>query len=111
MDLTKVTCVTSAARERRQARPCLDSNLRGRAPIEVDIIRPLRSLSTPKATPMFFVEPMRVTTLLLAASAVLSPGLGAQQTSAAHQSAPVPAAGAVLRSSPVAIDGRIDEEA
>ena len=60
---------------------------------------------------MPFAKPMRTASLSLAASALLTAVLGAQQISAAHQSAPVPAIGAVLRSSPVTIDGRLDEEA
>jgi hypothetical protein len=60
---------------------------------------------------MPFANPMRAATFTLAASALLTSVLRAQQTSGAHQSAPVPAAGAVLRSSPVTIDGRLDEDA
>ena len=39
------------------------------------------------------------------------PPLGAQQANAAHQSAPVPAISAALRTAPISIDGRLDEDA
>jgi len=61
---------------------------------------------------MPFDIPVRALSLTLATGAVLSSTLAAQQASnAAHQSAPVPAIGAALRTSPVSIDGRLDEDA
>jgi hypothetical protein len=61
---------------------------------------------------MPFAIPVRALALAVATGAVLSGTLAAQQASnAAHQSAPVPTIGAALRTSPVSIDGRLDEEA
>ncbi|HEU4721975.1 MAG TPA: DUF5916 domain-containing protein [Gemmatimonadaceae bacterium] len=60
---------------------------------------------------MPFAVPVRAFALALAVSVVVAPSLRAQRANAAHQSAPVPAAGAVLRAGPVAIDGRLDDEA
>ncbi len=59
---------------------------------------------------MKFDIPYRALGLSVAAAATLSTSLAAQQSNA-HQSAPVPSAGAALRTSPVSIDGRLDEDA
>ena len=42
---------------------------------------------------------------------LFAPALVAQQAASAHAAAPVPSIGAVLRASPVSIDGKLDEEA
>jgi hypothetical protein len=60
---------------------------------------------------MPLVIPARSLRLATAAGLLLSPTLRAQQTSGAHQSAPVPAASAMRRSAAISIDGRLDEEA
>jgi hypothetical protein len=60
---------------------------------------------------MLFVIPLHALRRAFAAAVLTSTSLVAQQTNAAHQSAPVPAAGAVLRTTPISIDGRLDEEA
>ena len=74
--------------------------------------------SIPQQTsPMYFVITARSASALLAASAILALPLSAQQNlptqkvTAAHEAAPVPAMSAALRSSPIAIDGKLDEEA
>jgi len=54
--------------------------------------------------------PLRGFRRAFAASALAFTTVAAQQPNA-HQSAPVPAAGAVLRTAPISIDGRLDEDA
>ena len=53
--------------------------------------------------------PMRAFRRAFAAIVLASATLAAQQSNAAHQSAPVPAAGAVLRTAPVSVDGLLDD--
>jgi hypothetical protein len=60
---------------------------------------------------MSFIIPVRALRAGLAAGALISTTLRAQQNNAAHQSAPVPSASATLRASSISIDGRLDEEA
>ena len=88
------------------------SNLRNRSRIQV--VRAVEAPSPPTSedSPMPFDIPVRAFRRAFAASALASTTLAAQQTNAAHQSAPVPAHR--LRSSgphPISIDGRLDEEA
>ena len=66
---------------------------------------------------MYFVITARRASTILAASALITADLAAQQNlptqkvTAAHEAAPVPSTTAVLRSSPIAIDGKLDEDA
>jgi hypothetical protein len=66
---------------------------------------------------MYFVITARRASTILAASALFTADLAAQQNlptqkvTAAHEAAPVPSTTAALRSSPIAIDGKLDEEA
>src|SRR5258705_3243381 len=77
-----------------------------------------RSPSTSSmASPMYYVFTPRAVFAVLAACALSASSLSAQQTlpaqkiTSAHEAAPVPAASAVQRASPVTIDGKLDEEA
>src|SRR6186713_2869813 len=65
---------------------------------------PRRSPPTSADIPMPFDIPLRALPAALAAVSVLSVTLPAQQPNA-HESAPVPVAGAAVRTSPVSIDG------
>src|SRR5690242_2614484 len=63
---------------------------------------------------MKFNIPVGALCLTVAATGALAHTVAAQQTIAqrnAHLSAPVPSAAAALRTSPITIDGRLDEEA
>ena len=66
---------------------------------------------------MYSVIPARRVSTILAASALITADLAAQQNlptqkvTAAHEAAPVPSSTAALRSSPIAIDGKLDEDA
>ncbi len=66
---------------------------------------------------MYLVFPPRALAVALAGCALTAISLSAQQTlptqkvTAAHEAAPVPSAGAVQRSAPISIDGKLDEDA
>jgi hypothetical protein len=60
---------------------------------------------------MSSVPTRRARRLAIVASALFTSALPGQQARSAHEASPVPTAGAALRSGPISIDGRLDEEA